>query len=206
MTGRAAAAERTADRILDATLALWSRTPYDRLRLDQVATDAGVTVQTVIRRFGGKPGLVTAMANRALEGIAAGRADRAGDAPDRLIADLVAHYERYGAAILKLYAEADAAPGLAEVARRGRDHHLAWCASAFADLLEAVPDPEDRARRRAQLVVVCDATTWRILREEAGLSPGQVEQALAELLAPLLVPPGPVPPAPARTRGVPARP
>jgi hypothetical protein len=43
-----------------------------------------------------------------------------------------------------------------------------------------------RARRLAQVVAVCDATTWRILRFDAGLSPAEVELALSELLEPLL--------------------
>lgn len=50
-----------------------------------------------------------------------------------------------------------------------------------------------RQRRLAQAVALCDAATWRILRQDGGLSPQQTEAALAELLLPLLVPPVPSP-------------
>ncbi len=43
-----------------------------------------------------------------------------------------------------------------------------------------------RARRLAQVVAVCDATTWRILRLDGDLSSEETEEALAELLLPLL--------------------
>ena len=54
MSARAELAELTGERIVDAMLGRLRGTPYERIRLDDVAADAGVTVQTVIRRFGGK--------------------------------------------------------------------------------------------------------------------------------------------------------
>ena len=52
MTARADAAERTGERITDAMLRRFAELPYDRIRLEDVAAVAEVTVQTVIRRFG----------------------------------------------------------------------------------------------------------------------------------------------------------
>jgi hypothetical protein len=43
-----------------------------------------------------------------------------------------------------------------------------------------------RERRLAQLVAVCDLSTWRLLRLDAGLSRRQTHLALLELLEPLL--------------------
>ena len=54
MTARAVGAERTADRIIDAMLARFTTTPYEQVRIEDVAKDAGVTGQTVMRRFGNK--------------------------------------------------------------------------------------------------------------------------------------------------------
>src|SRR6266545_3349860 len=51
---RAQAAEATALRIVDAFLTRLMKQWFDEITLDGVAEDAGVTVQTVVRRFGGK--------------------------------------------------------------------------------------------------------------------------------------------------------
>ena len=186
MTARAEAAEQTGERILDAMLRRYATTPYDQLRLEDVAADAGVTPQTVFRRFGSKPGLLTAVVEREQAALARDRAAAMGGSPQDTVRSLVRFYERHGTLILKLYAESHQAPGVPELAARGRRYHVAWCREAFADALEAGLDATTRARRLAQVVAVCDAATWRVLRVDGELSPEQTEQALLELLLPLL--------------------
>lgn len=188
MTARAQAAERTGERIIDAMLARFAALPYDRIRLDDVAGDAEVTVQTVIRRFGTKHGLLAATVEREFVRLAADRAAAMGDSPQGTLHSLVAYYEHHGALILKLYAEAGQAPGVPELAARGRAYHVSWCREAFSESLEPSLDASTRARRLAQIVAICDATTWRILRVDGELSPRQTEQALLEMLLPLLPP------------------
>ncbi|ANJ28408.1 TetR/AcrR family transcriptional regulator [Agromyces aureus] len=186
MSARAESAERTGERILDAMLERFAESPYERIRLDDVAADAEVTVQTVIRRFGGKSGLMVAVVERELARIVEARELVADPGPAAVLAALVQHYERYGSLILKMYAEASLVPGLPELAIRGRAYHVDWCRRVFADRLPA--DEPVRARRLAQVVAVCDATTWRILRADGGLAPSEVELALAELLDAVLDP------------------
>jgi AcrR family transcriptional regulator len=188
MTARADAAERTGERILDAMLRRYSRLPYDQIRLDDLAADAEVTVQTVIRRFGSKPGLLAATVEREMTRLAADRSAALGADPESTLHDLIAYYEEYGLLILKLFAEAHQAPGVPELAAQGRALHVDWCRKAFSAGLAHVEDEEVHERRLAQVVAVCDATTWRILRFDGGLSPGQTELALRELLLPLLSP------------------
>ncbi|CDK00531.1 hypothetical protein MIC448_260029 [Microbacterium sp. C448] len=48
------------------------------------------------------------------------------------------------------------------------------------------PNEETTKRHLAEIVAVCDATTWRILRFDGNLSAEGTEQAIAELLTPLL--------------------
>src|SRR5258708_39552662 len=67
MGRRAVAAAETADRILDAGEEIFWDRPTDQISLEEVARRAGVTVQTVIRRFGGKAGLFGAGAERGAE-------------------------------------------------------------------------------------------------------------------------------------------
>ncbi len=184
MTTRADAAHQTAERIIDAMLDRLESTPYEHIRIEDVASDAGVTGQTVIRRFGGKAALMTATVERELGHIAAAREAAAQSSPQETIRELVVHYERYGALILKTYSEAPLVPGLPELAARGRAFHVDWCRRAFA--LDPSLGEAERARREAQIIAICDATTWRILRFDGGLDPEQTETALGELLAPIL--------------------
>ena len=184
MTVRAKDAELTAERIVDAMLARLASTPYEHIRIEDVAADAGVTGQTVIRRFGSKSALMNATVERELARIVTAREAAAHAAPIDTIRDLVVHYERYGALILKTYSEAPLVPGLPEITARGRAFHVDGCRRGFV-LVASLPEPE-AARRTAQIVAICDATTWRILRFDGGLDPAETEVALAELLLPLI--------------------
>ena len=186
MTARAEAAARTGERIIDAMLARYAEVPYDRIRLDDVAADAEVTAQTVIRRFGSKDGLLTATVEREFSRLAADRAAAMGESPQGTLHSLVEYYENNGALILKLYAEGGQAAGVPELAARARAYHVNWCREAFSKALEDGLDYLTRERRLAQVVAICDATTWRILRFDGRLSLEQTEQALLEMLLPLL--------------------
>ena len=59
MTARADAAAATGERLLAAAWEHFSSRPYEEVRLQDVASDAGVTVQTLYQRFGSKDDLLT---------------------------------------------------------------------------------------------------------------------------------------------------
>lgn len=181
MTARAEGVAATGERILDATEELFWSGPVDQMSLDAVATRAGVTVQTVLRRYGSKDGLVAAAAARAAERVRRQR-DTApvGDVAGA-VANLLDHYEDMGERVLRLLAEEAGNPLLAEIAQSGRELHLRWVERTFAPQLAGLRGAE-RARRRAQLVAVTDVYVWKLLRRDAGLSRTQVEQAVRELI------------------------
>lgn len=185
MVARAASTAATADRILDAAIACFWERPAADLPLDAVAARAGVTVQTVIRRFGGRAGLFEAAARREAERIARDRDPTAVGSPEAAVRQLVRHYEAMGDVVLRLLAEAARSPGLGGIVRSGRDFHRGWCEAVFGDALAGLTDAT-RTRRLAQLVAVCDVQTWKLLRRDAGLSRRETEHALLELVTPLL--------------------
>jgi AcrR family transcriptional regulator len=184
MTSRAEAANATAERILDAVTELFWERPTDQVVLRDVAARAGVTVQTVLRKYGDKESLLAAAADRAMSRTAAERAVMPGDV-DTAIEVLLEHYERVGAQVLRLLAEEVRSPTLAEFAERGRALHREWCSAVFEDTLQSLSGVA-RQRRLAQVVAVCDVYTWKLLRLDAGLSRRQTQIALHELLGPLL--------------------
>ena len=68
MAARAEVAEATARRVLDEAVELFTDQAYEDVSLDEVASRAGVTKRTVLRRFGSKDELfVTAMQRAATE-------------------------------------------------------------------------------------------------------------------------------------------
>lgn len=182
---RASSAAETGRRILAATEALFLEGQLSDVTLNAVAKRAGVTVQTVIRRFGDRAGLINATAEAASARVMRQRdAAPAGNVP-AAIDNLLDHYETTGALALKLLAEERASPVLAEITRTGRNLHRQWCERVFAPFLDGfLPGGADRDRRLAQFVALCDVYTWKLLRLDAGLSRDQVALSLLEMLEP----------------------
>ena len=185
MTARAVSSAATGERILDAATELFWELTTDQISLDEVARRAGVSVQTVIRRFGGKTGLVAAAAER--EAAAIRRQRDQAPAGDVTVAVhvLVEHYEAFGDRVVRMLAEQERVPALRQITNGGRALHRDWCTRVFAAAL-AGQAPTIRRRRLAQLVAVCDVYMWKLLRRDAGLSRRQSELAIVELLTPIL--------------------
>jgi AcrR family transcriptional regulator len=185
MVARAEAAATTAERILDAAVEVFWELPTDQISLDEIARRAGVTVQTLIRRFGGREGLLAAAAEREAEKVGRQRDEAMPGDPARAVGVLVEHYEVFGDRVLKMLAEEERLPALKAIVDRGRQLHRDWCSRVFAPALARLRGLE-RERRLAQLVAICDVYTWKLLRRDAGLSRRQTELAMTELLNPLL--------------------
>lgn len=184
MGARADAAAATGERILDAAVELFWEQPTDTFSLDDVAHRAGVTVQTVIRRFGGREGLIAAAVARESERVRTQRDEAPVGDVAVAVRVLVEHYEQTGERVLRMLAEQSRIPTLAAIVDSGRALHRQWCARVFAPVL-AGRSGVDRQRRLAQLVAVCDVYMWKLLRLDAGLSRRQTELALVELLTPI---------------------
>lgn len=184
MGARAQTTHETGEQILNAAIEAFWEHPSSTLSLDLVAERAGVSVRTVIRRFGGKEGLLAAAGEREMRRTVAERMVPSGDLAEA-VEVLVAHYERIGDRVLRMLAEEQAVPSLKEIADRGRKVHRSWCAEVFAPALSGL-SAQDRRRRLAQFVALCDVYTWKLLRRQAGLSRRQTEIALVELLTPMM--------------------
>jgi AcrR family transcriptional regulator len=185
MKARADSAAATAERILDAAVGLFWERPSVDISLDEVARRAGVSAQTVIRRFGGKDGLLVAGMEREANriGMQRNRAVR-GDLMGAVSA-LIEHYEELGDRVMKMLAEEQRSPALTAIVDHGRELHRAWCARTFAKALDGRTGVA-RERLLAQLVAVCDVYTWKLLRRDSGLSRQQTELAVRELVTRLV--------------------
>lgn len=185
MGARAKAAEATRERILEATEEVFDERRIDEVTLDAVAQRAGVAVQTVLRHFGSRDGLL--MASLVHTGIKMGRHRDAAASTDvhDAVDLLVDHYDRFGDGILRLLGAEESHPALIDFTDSGRDYHREWCEETFAASLAGLRGAK-RQRRIAQLVAVTDVYTWKLLRRDRGLSLPQTKLAIHELLAPLI--------------------
>jgi AcrR family transcriptional regulator len=185
MVARAESTAATRASIVAAWLALGRDLDYDDITLDAVAGRACVTVQTVIRHYGSKEELFTAVARET----AAKEAARREEAPvgdiDRAVQTVVGHYERIGDLVLRLLGQEDRFPAIHEVTDDGRRIHYQWVERTFAPFLISASRAE-RHRRRAQLVALTDVYTWKLLRRDLGLGRRQTQVAMSEMVGALL--------------------
>lgn len=181
MTARAESAEATGERIRAAARARFRTTPYDELTLADVAADAGVTVQTVLRRFGSKDGLVRAVAEAVTPQVIAQRDSAPAGDVTGAVANLVEHYEVMGDEVLMLLRQELRVPVLREITTSGRLYHSQWVGRVFAPWLDGLAG-QARKRRHAQLLAATDVYVWFLLRRQSGLSRRATEHAIRELV------------------------
>ncbi len=181
MATRAAAAEATRERILDAASDAFLASWYDDVTLREVAAAADVALQTVVNHFGTKEALYGAAVERISDAIEARRYDVEPGDVEGAVAALIDDYDRTGDFTLRALAEegrlAVVGPGLA----RGRRGHQDWVEHIFPTALTGLRGAA-RQRRLAQLVAVTDVYTWKLLRRDKGLSRDQTVLAVRELV------------------------
>ena len=164
MTARAATADQTRDRILDATIAIALETQRLDFSLEQVAERSDRSVQTILRRFGSRDRLLQQAIERGTARVAAER--RPAEPGDirgamRLLVD---HYEQWGAFMLRLLSR-ESDPDAGGITAGGQLLHREWVTEVFL--------PES-AELTDLLVVATDLSTWKLLRLDRGLEPAEV--------------------------------
>jgi AcrR family transcriptional regulator len=183
MGARAKSTAATAEKILDAADAVFDKGPIDDFTLNAVAERAGIPVQTILRHFGNRRGLLIATLGRTALEMGRDRKTPVDD-PPAAIDTLVDHYDKYGDRILRLLATEERNRALHLMVDSGRNYHRRWCEKAFRRALSDLRGAP-RERRVAQLVAVTDIYTWKIMRRDRGLSGRQTKLAMRELLEPL---------------------
>lgn len=180
-TARAEAAEQTERNILAAAVGLWREHHIDDITLPMIAGQAGVTVQTVIRRFGSKEGVIEAAIERDASGIEAQREMAAPGDVDQALDDLLAHYEQDGDAVLRTLSVEDRFAIARTVTEAGRQVHRAACARIFSLYL---PDQShtDYQLRLDAFVAATDIFIWKLLRRDLRRSAGDVRHTMRNLI------------------------
>lgn len=172
---RAAAAEATHERILDAAGELFLERWYDDVTLATVAKRAGVSGQTVINHFGGKEGLFAGVQERFGQGVVSRRYSATPGDVESIVAALLDDYEITGDAVIRLLALEEKVPSVAPMLAAGRQGHREWVEAMFG-----APDVTP------ELVVATDVYTWKLLRRDQGLSRRKTAAAMRRLIEGIL--------------------
>lgn len=184
MVARADAAERRRRAIIDAASELfWARDP-DAITLEAIAARAGVTLQTVLRRFGTKDAVFAAAAEvRAAEIARSREPARPGDRAAALRA-LLASYERMGDVNWRLLRFEHQGGAMHDVLQAARAGHRAWVARTFDDVLPR--RGAERERRLDALFAATDFYMWKLHRRDLGRGRAATAAAMTLLVDALL--------------------
>jgi len=181
MQARAEAAAETGRRILEAVIELHRERFFDQVSLEDIAERAGVTVQTVLRRFGSKEKLIEAAAEEGKRQVTHQRYQAPVGDIEGAVKNLIEHYEEWADTALRLLAQEERVPAFRSVTDTGRAFHYEWVEHTFGPLL-AERTGEERRRLLAELIAICDVYFWKLLRRDIGLSREQTELAIRETI------------------------
>jgi AcrR family transcriptional regulator len=180
MRDRLRAVERTREAVLQAAFGLWLTHPYDEVTLDQVATQAGVSRQTVHRQFGSKEDLLVAVIDwRRPREDEADAEIPAGDVA-AAVRHIVDRYESMGEVIVRFLGLEGRIEAVDYFLANGRDAHRRWLERVFGPLL-----PDDRRSRDEAVLTLYAATdvmVWKLLRRDFGRSRAKTEASIRRLV------------------------
>jgi AcrR family transcriptional regulator len=178
---REEAQQRTREALLQAAIEEFYGDRWNQTSLEALAARAGVTKQTLLRHFGSKEGLlIQALVHGAARVLDERWSTPVGDV-EGAIENLLDHYEVWGARARRIGAWQDAPTVLAKLSQAGRQLHYQWIEFAFAPQLEGL-DETAFARRRAELIVICDVQTWWTLSHDLGLPRAEIKAILTGMV------------------------
>jgi AcrR family transcriptional regulator len=183
MTTRGEAVEATRTSIINALVALSTERLLTDIALDDIASRASVSVQTVLRHFGSRDGLFDAAIQHSQDAVTEERRAPAGEVGEALRV-LVDHYEQRGSGVLLLLGQEQVDPRVRQITDAGRRLHRRWIEEVFSPLLPQAG--ADRDEGMDLLVVATDVYVWKLLRLDRGLSRQRTQQRMQHLVRAVL--------------------
>jgi len=189
-TTRRDAAEETRNRVLDAALRLFTKRGYAATTIAAIAKASRVSVETIYKGFGGKPGLVRAIRDRALAGVGPVHAEKRSDAMQARETDprrIIHSWSKFSAEIAPrvspiLLLVRDAAASDPELQREMDDDRLRRM-SDNAKNLQRVGVTGERKRIRDVLWLATSPEIYELLVVKRGWSVPAYAELVEQVLA-----------------------
>ena len=185
---RAQQADANTARIVEACVALikGARRVAD-VALDDIARQSGVTVRTILRRFGSRNGVLdAAFGLLRTEFQALRRPSAAGDV-DAAIASLLRQYERIGDLNIRALEQEHQLALLHRTLEYARRYHREWLREMFAPQLSHLA-PTEQDRRMTALYAATDIYLWKLLRRDLKLDRARTRETFSRLVRGVLTP------------------
>lgn len=183
MKTRAKQAQNNEIRIIESVREMWMEIPLNEITLEKVAEKAGVTVRTVLRKFGSKDGLLDASVKYAAE-VKMNREDVESGDVTGAITVLLNEYEHMGDAVLRtIRAEKDISAA-ADILKVGRAKHRAWCEMVFAPYLPEKPQIA-REEKLVALIAATEIYLWKLLRRDLNKSKASTHRIFLRMVTAL---------------------
>lgn len=185
---RARQTEANTDGIIRATAALVRRAPrVPDITLEDIARESGLTVRTILRRFGSRDGALEAAFDRVKEEFSVARVPTTpGDVP-AAIASLLGEYEAMGDFNIRILEQEHQFEMLHRGLSQGRQVHRTWLQAVFGPRLAGFP-PAERERRITALYAATDVYVWKLLRRDLHLDRDETEATICRLVEGVLAP------------------
>lgn len=154
------------------------------ITLQKVAKVAEVSVQTILRAFSSKEGLLTASLNaQPSEAAEDFLADTTGsENVPVMMSVLYDFYDKIGDTVMKRLADEAHLPELAAANAVGREFHRKFVNQRFAHELDNLREEERHVLFNA-LMAVTDLYVWRVLRRDEGLDPDAAKRVVTLLVS-----------------------
>jgi len=175
MLERAKQVARNDRKIIDAMADLWLEVPMSELTLDKVSQKSGVTVRTILRKFGSKEGLIRACIENDGDRFTRKRMQvTPGDLPGILDA-LLEEYEYMGDALIRTLTVEYEFPVTQTLLKNARMFHREWCAIVFEPFLpEKISDNYETIL--SAFISSTEFYLWKLLRRDLGKSQEQCQK------------------------------
>jgi AcrR family transcriptional regulator len=184
---RARQTEANTHGIVRAAVGLVRRAPVVAdVTLDDIARESGLTVRTVLRRFGSRDGVLEAAFAQLKEDLKSARVPTAPGDVAAAVTSLIDQYEQMGDFNIRALEQEQQLPLLHAALNEGRRHHRAWVAEVFGPYLAHLPAAE-RERRITSLYAATDVYLWKLLRRDLGHDRRALEDTFHHLVRGALV-------------------
>ena len=157
------------------------------ITLDDIARKGGVTVRTVLRRFGSRDGAFEAAFGRIESEIKSLRLPTPPGDVDAALESLVNQYEQMGDLNIRALEAEDQLPLVHRGLETGRRHHREWLAETFTPQLGGL-SPKEKAERLIALYAATDIYVWKLLRRDLKLDRESTQRAIGCMVRGVLAP------------------
>ena len=179
---RARQTQATTDRVVRSAVALVKKSPKTAdITLDDISNESGVTVRTVLRRFGSRDGVLEAAFAAIKEEFRGYRRPTEPGDVDAAVRTLVEQYEQIGDVNIRALEQEHQLPLLHRTLTDARRGHREWLELIFAPQLQSL-GPQQRERRLTALYAATDVYLWKLLRRDLKRDRRETEDAFLRLV------------------------